>query len=139
VDPTPAQRGGSTAREAKASTERAGTPEVARHNIQATQESPPREATASAAHAPTASAASSAESGGELTTLDPATIAHFVAIQGALTPQEAMLARALAAELSPAERRSWLAELRALSVPEAVAKIRSVLGTDGTDNTGGVS
>jgi len=46
-----------------------------------------------------------------------------------------MLVRALAAELSPAERRTWLAELQRLSVPAAVAKIRAVLGTD-ADTTG---
>lgn len=59
-----------------------------------------------------------------------------MAIQGALTPQEGIFARALAAELSPAERHRWLAELGSLSVPEAVAKIRAVLGTDRNDNGG---
>jgi hypothetical protein len=89
---------------------------------------------------PTVTAASATESAAELPTLDSAALAHFAAIQGALTFREGMLARALAAELSPAELRTWLTELRTLSVPDAVAKIREVLGTDGSDNTpGGVS
>ena len=82
---------------------------------------------------------SSTEAIAELPMLDPAAIAHFVAIQGALTFREGMLARALAAELSPSEMRAWLAELRRLSVPDAVAKIREVLGADDSGNTGGVS
>jgi hypothetical protein len=52
---------------------------------------------------------------------------HFLAIQAALTPDEANLARATAAELSPADLRTWLAELTQLSVPDAVAKVRAVL------------
>jgi len=58
----------------------------------------------------------------------PETMAHFLAIQSALTPAEAARARALAAELTPAEVRGWLAELAPLAVPDAVAKIRSLLG-----------
>ena len=82
----------------------------------------------------------STEASADLPTLDPAAIAHFVAIQGALTFREGMLARALAAELSAAELRAWLAELRTLSVPEAVAKIRGVLDPDDSGNiSGGVS
>ena len=72
----------------------------------------------------------STEDTADLPTLDPAALAHFAAIQGALTFREGMLARALAAELSPSELRAWLAELRTLSVPEAVAKIRGVLDHD---------
>jgi hypothetical protein len=78
-----------------------------------------------------------AEITAELPTLDMAALAHFAAIQGALTFREGMLARALAAELSPAEMRTWLTELQTLSVPEAVARIRAVLGTDGNDNNSG--
>jgi hypothetical protein len=44
-----------------------------------------------------------------------------------------MLARALAAELTPAQLRTWIAELCTLSVAEAVAKIRAVLGPDARD------
>ena len=64
-----------------------------------------------------------------LPTLDPAALMHFAAIQRALTLRESMLARALAAELSPADLRAWLAELREMSLPDAVAKIRGFLRT----------
>jgi len=80
---------------------------------------------------------SSTDATADLPMLDPAAIAHFVAIQGALTFREGMLARALAAELSAAELRAWLAELRTLSVPEAVAKIRGVLNPDDSGNISG--
>ena len=59
--------------------------------------------------------------------LGPEEMAHFIAIQSALTPDEANLARAVAAELSPVDLRTWLAELMQLSVPDAVAKIRAAL------------
>jgi hypothetical protein len=48
-----------------------------------------------------------------------------------------MLARALAAELSPAELRAWMAELCELSVADAVAKIRAVLNAEGSDSASG--
>jgi hypothetical protein len=70
-----------------------------------------------------------------LPTLDAAALAHLAAIHGALTFRESMLARALAAELTPADLRAWIAELQTLSVPEAVARIRSVLGTDAGSTT----
>ncbi|MBV8757177.1 MAG: hypothetical protein JO257_07885 [Deltaproteobacteria bacterium] len=60
--------------------------------------------------------------------LGPQQMAHFLAIQSSLKPEEAALARQLAAELSPTEMRTWLADLSALSVPDAVAKIRALLG-----------
>lgn len=89
-------------------------------------------------HAELASDAEPAmEAAEKLPTLDPAALAHFAAIQGALTFRESMLARALAAELSPADLRAWLTDLRALSVPEAVAKVRSVLGPDASAPTAG--
>jgi hypothetical protein len=75
-------------------------------------------------------ATETAETSDPLPTLDPAALAHFAAIQGALTFRESMLARALAAELSPADLRAWLMDLRVLSVADAVAKVRSVLGPD---------
>jgi hypothetical protein len=80
---------------------------------------------------------SAAEAEDELPTLDAATLAHFVAIQGALTFREGMLARALAAELSPAELRTWMTELRQLSVADAAAKIRAVIGDAGADDAAG--
>jgi hypothetical protein len=73
----------------------------------------------------------------ELPTLDPAALAHFAAIQGALTFRESMLARTMAAELTPAELRTWLSELGDISVPDAVAKIRSVLNAEGSESTPG--
>jgi hypothetical protein len=83
---------------------------------------------------------SATESEDELPTLDAATLAHFIAIQGALTFREGMLARAMAAELTPAELRAWMAELRELSVADAAARIRSVLEDDaGGGTTGGGS
>ncbi len=63
----------------------------------------------------------------ELPPLDPATMAHFIAIQSALTPDEAALARAVAADLAPAELRAWFDELKKLSVPQAVQKIRVLI------------
>jgi hypothetical protein len=78
-----------------------------------------------------------ADATSELPTLDPAALTHFAAIQGALTLEESMLARALAAELTPAELRAWLSELREMSVPDAVSKIRAVLNAEGSDSTPG--
>jgi hypothetical protein len=75
-----------------------------------------------------------------LPTLDAGALVHMAAIQTALTFRESMLARALIAELTPAELRAWLAELQALSVSAAVARIRGVLGADASDDrSGGVS
>jgi hypothetical protein len=54
-------------------------------------------------------------------------MAHFIAIQSALTPAEAALARQIAGELSPTEMRAWFGELSALSVADAVAKIRTFI------------
>jgi hypothetical protein len=61
--------------------------------------------------------------------LSPQAIAHFLAIQSALTPEEAALARAAAAELSPADLRAWFDQLSAMSVPEAVARVRALLAS----------
>ncbi len=60
--------------------------------------------------------------------MDPATLMHFVAIQGALKPEEAALARAVAADLGAAELRAWFDDLKAMDVPGAVATIRSMIG-----------
>jgi hypothetical protein len=59
--------------------------------------------------------------------IDAKTMMHFVAIQSALKPDEAALAKQLAAELSPAEMRAWFDELSKLDVPQAVQKIRVLL------------
>ena len=60
--------------------------------------------------------------------LDPSMIAHVFAVQSALEPEEAILARQVAADLDPAELRAWFDELSWLSVPDAVARIRSLIG-----------
>jgi hypothetical protein len=59
--------------------------------------------------------------------LEPAAMAHFLAVQRALTLEERALAQGVASELAPAELRAWLAELARIPVPAAVAKIREVL------------
>jgi hypothetical protein len=59
--------------------------------------------------------------------LDPKTMAHFIAIQSQLKPEEAALAKQLAAELSPAELRAWFDEMSKLEVAQAVQKIRVLL------------
>jgi hypothetical protein len=61
--------------------------------------------------------------------LDPKMMGHFIAIQSALTPAEAGFARELAGELAPAEMRAWFDELGAMSVSDAVTKIRSILSS----------
>ncbi len=58
---------------------------------------------------------------------DPAAMQQLMMIMQALTPEEGALARALAGELSPVERRAWFHELKALEVPEAVQKVRTLL------------
>lgn len=68
-----------------------------------------------------------------LPTIDAADMAHFAEILGALTQREQMYAQALSSELAPAQLRTWIAELKQLSVADAVARIRVVLGvTDAT-------
>lgn len=59
--------------------------------------------------------------------LDPKTMAHFIAIQSQLKPEEAALAKQIAAELSPAELRAWFDELSKLEVAQAVQKIQVLL------------
>lgn len=90
-----------------------------------------RKAQPSAAASDTqASEAESAEDdASEPPPLDPKMMGHIIAIQAALPPNEAALARQLATELTPAEQRAWFHELTALSVPDAVAKVRSLLNT----------
>lgn len=55
--------------------------------------------------------------------LDPQTIAHFIAIQSALKPEEAALARDVAGNLTPPELHAWFDEMKQLTVPQAVQKI----------------
>lgn len=56
--------------------------------------------------------------------IDPQTMAHFIAIQSALQPEEAALAREVASTLGPAELRAWFDELSKLTVAQAVQRIR---------------
>jgi hypothetical protein len=65
----------------------------------------------------------------ELPPLDMEAAAHFVQIQQQLTPEEAALARGIAANLQPNELRAWFAELKQLSVADAVAKIRAFIAS----------
>jgi hypothetical protein len=78
--------------------------------------------------------------------LDLATMMKIAAVQAALTQDEATLVRALAAELPSAELHALFGELSALTVPEAVAKIRTIIAppaatttTPTTTTVGGVS
>jgi hypothetical protein len=71
-----------------------------------------------------------------LPTIDDEDAAHFLKVLRALSMREAMYAQALAGELSHDELRAWIGELKQLSVPEAVAKIRAVLGTDADTASG---
>jgi len=68
-----------------------------------------------------------------LPTIDEGDLAHFTAILDALSLQDRMYARALVAELSAAELRAWIAELKELPVAEAVTKIRAVLAGEPDD------
>lgn len=76
------------------------------------------------------------EADAALPPIDPATMAHFIAIQSTLTPEEAVLAREVAGQLSPAELRAWFDELSKLDVEEAAHRIRKVVS--GT-KTGGAA
>lgn len=59
--------------------------------------------------------------------IEPQMMAHFVAIQSALQPEEAALAREVASTLGPAELRGWIEDLGKLSVPDAVQKVRLLI------------
>jgi len=96
----------------------------------------PRENTPTAAptaqqpSAPTETRAPASTTADAMPRLDADQMRKVMAIYMALSADEAKLARELAEELSPAERQTWLAELSTLAVPEAVAKIRTLLGSD---------
>ncbi len=53
--------------------------------------------------------------------------AHIAAIQAELSPDEAALAREVAQDLAPAELQAWFTELVALSIPQAVVRVRAML------------
>lgn len=66
-----------------------------------------------------------------LLSIDPKTMTHVLAIPNALQPSEAAMARTVAADLPPLEVRAGFDELTTLSVPDAVTKIRSLIGSEG--------
>jgi hypothetical protein len=93
---------------------------------------------AKAAEAAEAIAASVPDNANDvLPPIDPQTMAHFVAVQSALTPEESAIAREVAKELSAADLRAWFDELSTLSVPDAVTKVRKLIS--GLGKTGGAS
>jgi len=55
--------------------------------------------------------------------LAPQTMAHFIAVQSALTPEEGAIAREVAKDLTAAELRAWFDELGKLTVTEAVERV----------------
>ncbi|MBZ0234736.1 MAG: hypothetical protein K8M05_20565 [Deltaproteobacteria bacterium] len=59
----------------------------------------------------------------------PAQVAHLMAVQKLLTPQEAAVAQATAAKLSAEDRAELLAELETMTVEQAAAFVRSMLPT----------
>ena len=63
----------------------------------------------------------------EVPPIDPAAMAHVIAIQSVLEPQEVAYVQAIAKEFSPAELRGWFEELSKLSVPDAVTRIRGII------------
>jgi hypothetical protein len=74
--------------------------------------------------------------------IDPATMAHFLAIRQALSPDEQALAQALLAELSPDQVQAWLRLFAPLPVATAVEKLREILHGEAapvSPGTGGVS
>lgn len=87
----------------------------------------PKAKAAPANEAPAPQAALVVESSASLAPLDPAAMAHVIAVQSALEPQEVAYVQAIAKEFSPAELRGWFDELSTLSVPDAVARIRGLI------------
>jgi hypothetical protein len=63
--------------------------------------------------------------------LDRGAMAHFLLVQAMLTAEESAVARAAAKELSPAELRSWFEALSKLSVADAAARVRKLIGARG--------
>lgn len=69
--------------------------------------------------------------------IDPQTMAHFIAVQSALTPEESAIAREVAKDLTAAELRAWFDDLSKLTVPEAVERVRKLIS--GFGKTGAAS
>jgi hypothetical protein len=92
---------------------------------------------AAAAKAETPTAPEPTKAASPFPTLTPKDMVHVMAVQNALEPNEVALVREVMKELGPQELLGWLDELRKLSVPDAVAKIRTLTSTNG--KTGGAS
>jgi hypothetical protein len=88
------------------------------------REPAPKTTTVEAAEAPATTA---------LPPLSPANLAHFAAVQAALSPDERRLAAEVAKDLGPDELRAWFDELSTLSVTDAAAKIRTIVAALGKE------
>jgi hypothetical protein len=64
--------------------------------------------------------------------IEPATMAHLLAVQASLDPKEVTFVREVAKELGPDELRGWLDQLRTLSVPDAVRRVRGLIAGQAT-------
>ena len=62
--------------------------------------------------------------------IDPAVMAHYVAIQNELTNTEAAIVRRIASALNAGEIRVWFVALSKLAVPDAVATLRKLICHD---------
>lgn len=58
--------------------------------------------------------------------IEPAVMAHFMAIQSALTAEENAMVRRVASALSAGEVRVWFVALSKLTVEDAVLRIRDL-------------
>lgn len=84
--------------------------------------------------APEKSAAPKPESTA-LPPLDPVQMAHVIAIQAQLEPNEVAFVQEVAKDLAPAELRDWFDKLSKQTVPDAVATIRGLInGKKGGDS-----
>lgn len=61
---------------------------------------------------------------------DPKVQMHLLAIMARLSPEEQEIAKGVAKELSESEQARWFAQLKRLSVDDAVAKIRSLIAPE---------
>jgi hypothetical protein len=66
--------------------------------------------------------------------IEPAVIAHFEAVQAELTAREHAIVRRVASGLSAGELGVWFVALSKLTVADAVAKIRALIGEDESES-----
>ncbi len=121
-------------RKAQPANDTQAAPEVRRKKKRHVDTAPADTATREAEETPVEEIVDAAPASTDLPPLDPAAMAHFLAIQSALSPEEASLAREVAAQLDPAELRAWFDELSKLDVDEATAKIRKVVSGAGGES-----